>query len=677
MDNPRVIGHVVSVRGFRVQVELLPETRSALRATLDGVQLAVGINSYLSFSIGAGQKVIGVITDLEARESYDPSTGDELSLELLKPRRVASVQLLGTLEEQIFNPGITILPTLDIPAEVGTPGMLKAILETPPRRNKPEDYDGADFDRDLPIGAPTGHGTTRLCASFNDLLSRPLAIVGNTGSGKSFTVTSVLQRALQTLGGSDGEPHVFVLDINGEYGRAFGVERPSDERVPNRVYLNGEEFGIPVWLFNAEEVCAWLTASEQTQEPVLKDWWAIAKAKRENVSSGSHRLGNAVSAIDHLVSELTKVKRKAAGSYCDAICGHLDGSEISTDGLEELFRSHRGVDQYNMEVLTNQAAIIDELENIKRKIKYKTSGQSDQYLAQTADSPVFIAVDALRNPTLTGRALLQGDVGRIEGYLTTLRLRLRTRLDDQRWHSFFNYEDEVPIDALEHWFGRFGFGRDGAQRVSIIDLSMLSNEVLPYACAVIGRVLLEARERLPAGARFQHPWVIVLEEAHNYARPARVDEGEGQRLSRHAYERIAKEGRKFGLSLIVASQRPSEVSPTVTSQCANFVSHRLQNPDDIEHFRRIIPLQARRLLDQVTTLASGEAIVFGSAFHIPVRVQMNRPDPGPYSQTAAPFHEWRKEGSFPLAEVSERWGTQPSSSGSARDSEMERGGEGR
>ena len=71
------------------------------------------------------------------------------------------------------------------------------------------------------------------------------------------------------------------------------------------------------------------------------------------------------------------------------------------------------------------------------------------------------------------------------------------------------------------------------------------------------------------------------------------------------------------MSLIIASQRPSEISPTIISQCANFISHRLQNPDDIDHFRRIIPMQARRLLDQVTTLASGEAIVFGSAFHVP------------------------------------------------------------
>ena len=83
----------------------------------------------------------------------------------------------------------------------------------------------------------------------------------------------------------------------------------------------------------------------------------------------------------------------------------------------------------------------------------------------------------------------------------------------------------------------------------------------------------------------------------------------------------------------------------------------LQNPDDIDHFRRIIPMQARRLLDQVTILSSGEAIVFGSAFHIPTRVQFDRPEPGPYSQTAAPYHEWSKEKTpFPLGTIIDAWG---------------------
>ena len=663
MDNPRLVGHIVAVQGFRVKVELLPETRSALRATLDGVQAAIAINAYLTFSLGAGETVIGIITDLEARETFDPNSGDDLSLELMKPRRIASVQLLGTVEhaedEPAFNPGISVLPTLDTPAEIGSPHILRAIFEVPPRRNRPEDYDEKDFDIDLKIGYPTGQTRNVVRASYNDLFSRPLAIVGNTGSGKSFSVSSLVQKAMKALEGAAEEPHVFILDINGEYGRAFPSVNAA-VRSPDRVYLNGEEFGLPIWFMNAEEICAWLSAAEQTQEPVLKDWWAIAKGGDAAASASMGSLQNALSALDQLLSELTRIKRKAAGSYCDAVIGHLANAGIDTVAFKALFSNHRLVNDYNTEVMNNQAAVAAEAEKLKEAVRAKllSGSATADAVVRTADSPLPIARARLTDPSLINRAVSKEDTVRVESHLTTLKLRLKTRLDDKRWRGFLNYEDtNIKIGSLSAWFGRFGLGVSTGPKVSVLDFSMLSNEVLPYACAIIGRVLLEARECLPAASRYKHPWVLVLEEAHNYARPARSDEDRGHRLARLTYERIAKEGRKFGLSLIIASQRPSEISQTIISQCANFISHRLQNPDDIDHFRRIIPMQARRLLDQVTILSSGEAIVFGSAFHIPARVQFDRPEPSPYSQTAAPYHEWTRETeAFPLAQVTAAWG---------------------
>lgn len=677
MENPRVIGHIVAVQGFRVKVEILPETKSASRATLDGVQKAVAINAYLTFSIGAGQLVIGIITDLEARESYDPATGDDLTLELMKPRRVAHVQLLGTIEqsdkEGIFSPGITILPTLDTPAEISAPDTLKAVFETPPRRNKPDGYDGYDFDYDLRIGCRTGQPTSVVKASYNDLFSRPLAIVGNTGSGKSYSVSSLVQNAMKVLNESGNEPHIFILDINGEYGRAFVAADKEQARKPDRVYLNGSEFSIPLWFFNATEVCAWLSASEQTQEPVLKDWWAIAKAPTDGITNttGNNLLRHAITKANLILQTLDAANKPYKQVCCRQfkILKDYVGQRPVT-GLNELratllpHKAQYGATHQNLDWNSpdNEAAIRSATEVVIGSLKGIIAGDVAvaTLSATTADSPRNIPKARLVDPTLLDSATAPEDAARIETHLTTLKLRLKTRLDDPRWQSFLNYEDQpTVIKSLAEWMERFGIAKQEGPRVSIIDLSMLSHEVLPYACTIIGRVLLEARENLAAARRYKHPWVLVLEEAHNYARPPRADEERGQTLSRLAFERIAKEGRKFGLSLIIASQRPSEVSQTIISQCANFISHRLQNPDDIDHFRRIIPMQARRLLDQVTILASGEAIVFGSAFHVPSRVQFDRPIPGPYSQTAAPFYEWSKEKDpFPLAEVIAAWGIQ-------------------
>lgn len=225
--------------------------------------------------------------------------------------------------------------------------------------------------------------------------------------------------------------------------------------------------------------------------------------------------------------------------------------------------------------------------------------------AKSADAPRFVALPEFRDPNLVDRSSDHDGSKRLDQYLLTLKLRLRTRLDDRRWQSFFSYEDQ-GIRSFRDWMVKLGVGQSSGVRVSVLDLSMLASEVLPFACALLGRLLLESRELLRPDVRSKYPWLLVLEEAHNYARPTRNIEDRSQGLSRRAFERVAKEGRKFGLSLIVASQRPSEISPTIISQCANFFSHRLQNPDDIDHFRRIIPKQAQRLLDQVTVLSAGE-----------------------------------------------------------------------
>ena len=608
MESPRTIGHIVSVQGFRVKVELLPETKSALRATLDGVQIAVAINAYLTFSIGAGQIVIGIITDLESRESYDLTSGDDLTLELMKSRRTASVQLLGTIDvidkKPVFNPGITILPTLDTPAEIGAPDTLNAIFEIPPKRNRPEGYKGDDFDCDLLIGCPTGQPANAVRASYNDLFSRPLAIVGNTGSGKSFSVSSLVQRAMNALGDKGNEPHVFILDINGEYSRAFPSGKSEPERRPDRIYLNDVEFSVPIWMLNAEEVCAWLSASEQTQEPVLKDWWALAKAQgrtlvsTHDANSLRHAMAKAKEIIDALDAK-QRPKKKPALISCKLMAQYLNKRKI--DGLQDLYSElevHKDVlkddARVDFDSPLNEPQIRAATERVIEGIKAQLTGEFTlaKLSATTADSPLYIAKERLVDPTLLDSATPPEDASRIEAHLTTLKLRLSTRVDDPRWHCFLNYSDgTINIASVQEWLAKFGLGARSGPRVNVIDLSMLSYEVLPYACSVVGRILLEARENLAAADRYKHPWVLVLEEAHNYARPRRADEERGQNLSRRAFERIAKEGRKFGLSLVVASQRPSEISETIISQCANFISHRLQNPDDIDHCKH--PAKAR------------------------------------------------------------------------------------
>lgn len=665
MEQPRVIGHVVSVNGFRLKVELSTEAKSSSRATPDGVQRAVAINSFLTFDLGAGTHAIGILSDLEARESYDPATDEELSLELTKPRRIASVQLLGTVKQASkgkwkFDTGITILPTLDTPAEVANPDVLSGIFSRPPLRNRPRNWTEGDFDFPLDIGHHTGDENTKVKASFNDLFSRPLAVVGNTGSGKSYTVASLVRGILehermQVDEGAD--PHIFILDINGEYANAFlEPEHRSYQREPNKLYLNGEEFCLPAWMMNGEEICDWLQASEATQEPVLKDWWAIAKATQTAVGAYDP-LQVAIGKIDSAIAWLDDPRQPASGTF-DVSINHAEQYATGVD-----WNAFRGLINWtpnNTEQwrkISNDRAVRDRISEIRSELLDAISVRQNEGVnfAKSADAPRFVPVHEFRDPNLVDRSSDQEGSKKIDQYLLTLKLRMRTRLDDRRWQSFFSYEGQ-NIRSYQEWMDKLGIGRKSASRVSVLDMSMLASEVLPFACALLGRLFLETREMLKPDVRSRYPWLLILEEAHNYARPPRTLEDRGQSLSRRSFERVAKEGRKFGLSLIVASQRPSEISPTIISQCANFFSHRLQNPDDIDHFRRIIPKQAQRLLDQVTVLAAGEAIVFGSAVHVPARVQIKLPTQEPWSATAAPFVDWSENDTFPLGDVARDWG---------------------
>ena len=188
---------------------------------------------------------------------------------------------------------------------------------------------------------------------------------------------------------------------------------------------------------------------------------------------------------------------------------------------------------------------------------------------------------------LEAARLEEGD-NSFKQFLRGLQLRIGNRLQDQRWSSFFSY-DRLNLIDFRSWLKQLDIGvdQDKGSEVCVLDFSMLGHDVLPYVCGIIGRLLLDLREHVESKRRFQEPWVVVLEEAHNYIPPRRQDEPRGLAVSRETFERIAKEGRKFGISLIVASQRPSDISATVLSQCANFIMHRLQNPDDIEHFREL------------------------------------------------------------------------------------------
>ena len=191
----------------------------------------------------------------------------------------------------------------------------------------------------------------------------------------------------------------------------------------------------------------------------------------------------------------------------------------------------------------------------------------------------------------------------------------------------------------------------GTVDVVIFDLSLLAAEVLENVTALVGRLVLEFVQRLGehsgGEARGSLPIVLVLEEAQNYIQQPRFAEEES--IARVVFERIAREGRKFGLSLVVASQRPSELSKTVLSQCSSFIVHRLQNPEDLRYFKDIVPGIYEPMLEQLPALAPQTALVLGECIPAPALIKVREAQPVPRSRDPKFYKYWVSEQAPSLA----------------------------
>jgi hypothetical protein len=223
-------------------VLLDPDTRSQVRAYPHSIAIITQIGGYLLFPVSPGVFAVGIIVGASEDEAFEPDAHGFMTLQLARSRRVVRLNLLGQLKlDHPFVPGVSLYPTLDTPALLPTDDELTAILRFKPKK--------AEEGKDIPIsiGQSPIYGQQSVMASYNDLLARPLGVVGNTGSGKSCSVARIIQEALAEAanGRQASKAKFIILDINGEYSKAFGIEQNAGKEL-NAVYVNGKKFYLAV-----------------------------------------------------------------------------------------------------------------------------------------------------------------------------------------------------------------------------------------------------------------------------------------------------------------------------------------------------------------------------------------------------------------------------------------------
>lgn len=622
------IGAVEFVSPDEIKVALDLEAPDGIAANAGMPRAFPRINSYVLVATESGHIVAQVEWIAVERSPFPKRKGfqDYGLVDLPFPLRKMRVNPLGILKKDgetfVFKRGVHGFPSVGEPVLIPTDEQLRSIIESGEKRR-------------VKIGTSPMAANADVCVDPDRLFGRHLAVLGNTGSGKSCSVAGLIQWSIAASKAAsddnDRPPNArfIVLDPNGEYSKVF--------QDAGRVFKVGDATNplqIPLWFWNSAEWCSFTQASSRAQVPLLKRALrSMRNEKFELTEEVSIRVKRFLSSI--LISAKHELSLGSPwGSFprpknfYEKICkwldsveffkGLLEANENKLDGLIASLTAYKNnrTGQY-----PTYESDINEVSTIVEQIStafVSFGGTEQDLLPKSEDIPTRFLGEVFVNYL---EALAQ-ETGN-EQYVEFLLARIRTMLADTRMKDIIG--DDVNI-SLGDWLGSY-IGEDEASNgcVTIIDLSLVPADIVHVVTAVVARMTFEALQRYRKFNNESLPTVLVMEEAHTFVKRYREDT-ENQSASSvccQMFEKISREGRKFGLGLVLSSQRPSELSPTVLSQCNTFLLHRVSNDRDQELIHRLVPDNLRGLLRELPSLPSQQAILLGWASELPIMVRMN------------------------------------------------------
>lgn len=663
MTEAGVIGRVIDVRSTTIRVSLDVGSRGFTKVGPDGLQTIGVVNSYVTVPAGA-HRVVGIVSAVYISGSSEQrghngllSQDDTASYEL-------EATVVGRFEGDAFKSGLTGYPPLHAPVQAATPKEVKGIFL-------------AKGGPSLRLGTSAVASEQAVYLDANLLLGHHCAVVGSTGSGKSCTVTAVIDGLLDHVIPSG---HIVIFDINGEYAQSFAATTIRGQKTRPLVLgpKPGTDSGLflPHWFMNNEEHLNLLRASEGVQAPVLQRAIADARLAKSSKGTDADQLDNVRTTLGILdaLSMNTMDAEAPTLRQLHALAAVLTTNANRDSPIKARWERMATVvpkaitalalrDNVKYQTLTAEhRALLARLEAIlsdEVTAALNDLGLGSGTASADFDAPVFYSLQALCDHFLPTRVQLEQAVdSRIAGYVATLQMRLSRLLADGRYDFITRIEEhEDPLGsylkalmgvdptgddptsdwpAATHHRGQSESHKDGPS-VTIFDLSLVANDVLENVTALLGRILFDFAVR--SQPRAQHPMLLVLEEAHRFI-PARQDPNGVSGRSASVFERIAKEGRKFGLSLLLASQRPSELSETVVAQCGTVIAHRLTHEADQNLLRHATALSSRALLDQLPSLAQQHALVTGVSTGVPVAVRVRDVENPPKSDDPNFIDAW-------------------------------------
>ena len=555
------------------------------------------MNMHIIFEDG-NRKIIGEIEDIDGVK--------------------VTVHFLGEILNDRFLAGLIMKPSLNSKIRLITEEELKYLV-------------GKDTENNLFLGYSPLYSNCPIYVDINELFSNHMAIFGNTGSGKSYGVARLLQNIFEKTKIVPFRSNFFIFDAYGEYHNAFSKLNAYNPNYHFKYYTtnlndtDGSILRIPLWLLGIDDIALLLGADSHSQLPIIERMLKLVSIFSESDEQANryknHLIAKAIMTILY-TNQTSTAKRNDIFSIL-ASCSTNEfnlNSLVQGIGYVRKFRECFTIDkdgEFTESILVTE---------------YISSFIHDEYDAYEPKKTNFYTLQDLEKAlefTLISEGLLRND--KMYNEAITLKVRLHSIAISQN-ATYFSYPSYV---TLESYISSLVACQDGKAQIINFNLEDIDDSIAKVITKVYTRMLFDFTKKLKVRASI--PFHIFLEEAHRYVQ----NDTDNYLIGYNIFERVAKEGRKYGLIFNLISQRPVEISETVISQCSNFMIFKMNHPRDLDYIKKMLPNINAEIVEKQKTLQPGTCVAFGKAFKVPLIIQMELPNPEPHSSNCDVFNRWK------------------------------------
>lgn len=557
------------------------------------------IDRHVIFETAAGQRIVGTVIRLNSDQG--------------------SVKLIGKISNNRFVPGVLLKPSIGNVCFIATEEETKLIVVDDASNN---------VIRKVLIGTMPLYNNTPAYAATNTFFSNHFSIFGNTGSGKSCGVARLLQNVFFNQPQVPRNACVFIFDAYGEYESTLSVQNSQIffKRYSTNVKTNPDSLiKIPLWLLDVDDFALLLEADDATQLPIIETALRLV-----TVFSGNEE-DVKVYKNDIIAKAIQEVLYSggSASQIHDQIFAILTSFNTTDLNLETPIVQPGYTRTLRQCLIIDKEGKIAEMQLVTEFIKRFIN---PNLKLELPDGTIPFTLENLREAfdfALISEGTLKSN--KMYDKANVLKVRLDSLIKGE-YAEYFKVDKFVDKTTFVRELITAPNG--GRAQIININISYLDDRLAKTICKIYSKLLFDFTSKLQTRGSF--PVHLILEEAHRYVQK----DSDREILGYNIFDRIAKEGRKYGVILGLISQRPSEMSETVLSQCSNFLIFKMQHPQDVTFIRQMVPFITDEIVEKMKGLQPGTCVVFGSAFKLPTIVKMEMPQPQPMSQNVDISRLW-------------------------------------